>query len=55
MWLAMAIAFAAVLSTIAKTFTIGYLSSVGFMEGSAITIAIESFRANGWLKEHEFR
>ena len=51
----MAVVCATVLSTVAKTFTIGYLSSGNFMEGGAIYVAIESFRANGWLKDHEFR
>ncbi|KAK2159973.1 hypothetical protein NP493_1677g00016 [Ridgeia piscesae] len=41
-----------------KTFTIGYLSTldrIGHMQGSAINIALESFRAGGSLQEHEFK
>ena len=46
------------LSVRGETFTIGYLSTldmIGQMQGSAINIAIESFRAKGWLQEHEFK
>ena len=41
-----------------KNFTIGYLSTldrIGHMQGSAINIALESFRAGGSLQEHEFK
>ena len=55
MWFVMAVLLANVQFTVADTFTIGYLSSASYMEGSAINIAIDSFRANGWLKEHDFR
>ena len=41
-----------------ENFTIGYLSTfdhIEHMQGSAISIAIEDFKAKGWLKEHDFR
>ena len=53
LWFVMAVVFANVQSSFADTFSIGFLSR--YMDGSAINIAIESFRANGWLKEHELR
>ncbi len=55
MWLMLVTVSTTVLSTVAKMFTIGYVSSLDIMEGSAINIAIESFKAKGWLTEHEFR
>ena len=42
----------------AEPITIGYLSSMDktkHLEGPAITIAIETFLANGWLQDHEFK
>ena len=56
--LVLVIVGAMMLSVEGKTFTVGYLSTldmIGQMQGSAINIAIESFRAKGWLQEHEFK
>ena len=38
-------------------FTIGYLGPIDGrrVRGSAINIAIEAFKANGWLEEHKFK
>ena len=41
-----------------KTFAIGYVSDVSEndeLDGPAIRIAIESFQANGWMQEPEFK
>ena len=42
-----------------RVFTLGYVSSNVYEEnelrGPAISIAIESFQANGWLQEHEIK
>ena len=52
-----------VISTLAscvngRTIKIGFLSALNIireLRGSAITIAIESVQANGWLQDHEFK
>ena len=39
-------------------FTIGYLAGdilMDDMQGSAISLAIESFQEKGWLQEHDFK
>ena len=42
-----------------RVFILGYVSSnahmVNGLRGPAISIAIESFQANGWLQEHEIK
>ena len=41
-----------------STFTLGYLAPTDimtYMQGSAISIAIENFHAKGWLKDYDFK